>query len=267
MSNNLKILNKIKCEFAEQDTRWQFRAELDWKILFREKSQEDYNEKIKEINNFFSNWNIVIEKETNLPYKIIWEKNFEIIIDYTLNEIFTWKKDYFINSKYLESPIWKAKYTEKSYELTKEEFERIEITDNEKFKIFFLQKLNNISNFSFTQDWYFKEIVNAYKILLWKIEIEKIQITNSKLIAVEEWTHRIIALNKLISEWKKLSYYSLWNLKTQIKNFLIKTTIEESKILEWHFSFDDMKVLNYNEIDEKPTNKRMISVIEWYKNF
>ncbi|MDQ7009913.1 MAG: hypothetical protein Q9M94_06485 [Candidatus Gracilibacteria bacterium] len=265
MNNNLNILNNIKCEFAEQDTRGQFRGDLGGKILFREESQENFDKKINEINTFFSEGNIVIEKETSLPYKILKEKYCEVIIDFTLNNIFTGKKEYFINSKYLESPIGNAKYTAKSYELSKEEFEKINLSDNEKLKIHFLEKLNDISNFSFNQDGYFNEIVNAYRILLGKIEIEKIQITNSDKIAVEDGTHRIIALNQLIYDGKKLSDYGLSNLKNQIKDFLVKATIEESKIMEGHFNFKEMEILNYNEIDEQPTNKRMLSIIKGYK--
>lgn len=255
MENNLKILDNIKLEFAEQDTRGQYRAILNWKILFREVDEESYNEKIKEINSFFENSNVVIEKETWLPYKIKQDKNLEIFIDFILNKIFTKKEEYFISSKYLESPIWKAKYTSKSYELTKNEFEKINLTKNEQFKITFLEKLINIDNFNFTQDGYFKELVYAYKILLDKIEFEKLQVTNDDIMVVEDWTHKIIALVELLKEAKTLSNYSLNTLKNKIKYFLINIVIIESKMLEWHFKFTDMEVLNYSDIDEVPSDR------------
>jgi len=254
MTNNLKILEEIELEYAEQDTRWKYRAKLDWKILFREQDQESYNEKIKEIKSFFEGKNIVIEKETNLPYKIKEDKYLDIFIDITLNKIFTGKNEYFISSKYLESPIWKAKYTSKSYELTDEEFNKIRLSDNETFKIQFLENLANIENFSFTQDGYFKELVYAYKILIDKLVPTKIQVTNDDTMLVEDWTHRIIALSELIKEWNILTWYSLDILKEKIKVFIKNTPILESKILKWDFKFSDLEVLNYSEIDDEPSD-------------
>ena len=265
MKNNIKILDNIELEFAKQDTRWQFRAKLSWKILFREINQKEYDKKIKQINNFFNSGNCVIENETNLPYKVIENKKLEIHIDFILNKIFTGKKQYFINSKYLQSPIKKAKYTPKSYELSKSEFEQIKLNNNEQLKINFLENLENISNFLFTQDWYFLEIVLAYKILLSKITNNKIQITKTKKIIIEDWSHRIIALVQLIKEWKKMSPYNLYNLKDKIKQFLVDTVIIESKLLKWHFIFEQMQILNYNKIDEQPNEKRMREIINNYR--
>lgn len=266
MENNLEILNSIELEFAEQDTRWQYRGKLNWKILFREVDEISYNERIQKINSFFEKQNIVIEKETWLPYIIKENNNLDIFIDFTLNKIFTWKEEYYINSKYLESLIWKAKYTSKSYELTKENFEKINLTENEELKIKFLEKLINIDNFIFTQDWYFKEVIYVYDILLDKIEFEKIQITIDDIMIVEDGTHRIISLVNLLEKWKTLSDYSLNELKNKIKTFLINNTIVESKILEGHFKFKDMGVLDYNEIDEEPKNERVRNIIEGHRN-
>ena len=261
MTNNLEILNKIELEFAEQDTRWQFRWILNWKTLFREASQQDFDNKIKSINDFFSGWNIVIEKETSLPYKISKNKNFQIFIDFTINKILTWKNEYFINSKYLESPIWKAKYTAKSYELTSQEFEKMTLTENEKLKIIFLEKLEDISNFYFIQNWYSDKLVNAYKILISEVNKNEIQITNSEKIIIGEWTHRVIALTQLLQEWKSLTPYSLDKLKNKIKTFLIDAIIIESKTLSWDISFEDMKVLDFSEVEMK-VDQRIRNVVE-----
>jgi len=266
MKNNLQILEEIELEFAEQDTRWKYRGKLKWKILFREQSQESYNNRVKEINSFFENGNIVIEKETWLPYKIKSDNNLSIYIDFTLNKIFTWKEEYLINSKYLESPIWKAKYTSQSYTLDFDEFNKITLSENEQLKIHFLEKLKNIDNFDFTQDWYFKELVYAYKILLNKLEANKIIISNTETIIVEDWTHRVIALVELLKEWKNLSNYSLENLKDKIKTFLTNSIIIESKMLEWHFKFNNMEVLNYAEVDEKTDNIEVKNIIEGHKD-
>jgi len=265
MNNNLAILNDIELEFAEQDTRGQYRAKLNWKILFREVDEEWYNKRVKEINSFFENKNIVIEKETWLPYKINENKNLNIYIDFILNKIFTGKEEYLISSKYLESPIGKAKYTSWSYKLNKEDFEKINLTENEQLKINFLEKLTDIENFDFTQDVYFEELVYAYKILLDQIDFEKIQVTNDDSMIVEDGTHKTIALVELLKEWKTMNYYSLNNLKNKIKSFLINTKIIESKMLEWHFKFSDMKILDYSEIDELPSNDRVKNIIEWHK--
>jgi len=264
MENNLKILSDIELEYAEQDTRGQYRAKLNWKTLFREVSKESYNKKIEEINSFFEDANIVIEKETMLPYKILEDKYLDIYLDFTLNKIFTGREEYFVSSKYLESPIWKAKYTSKSYELTKDEFDKISLSDNEKLKIQFLGNLINIDNFNFTQNGYFKEIVNAYKILLDKLEPTKISVTSGWNMIVEDGTHRIISLVELIKDWKNLSKYSLDILKGKIKIFIKNTPIIESKMLNWDFKFDDLEVLNYSEIDEKPSDDRVNKIIEGY---
>lgn len=263
MSNNIEILSNIELEFAEQDTRWQFRAKLDWKTLFRAVTEEEYNEKIIEITEYFSNWSVVIENETWLPYKIKDNKNFEIIIDFYLNKIFTSKEEFFINSSYLESPIWKAKYTSKSYILSEENFKKLEISENEKLKINLLQKLDNISNFTFTTDWYFQELIYAYKILLNEEYSNNIQINNSESITVENWKHKILALIELINEWKKMWNYSLNNLKEKIKLFLINNNILKSEISKWDFIFENMNILKYPEIKEEPKNEKIRDIIKW----
>lgn len=270
ISNNKNIDLNIVLEFAEKDFRWNFRGILNNKIIFREKTKENFDARLKEIKNFFSNWDIVTEETTWLPFKI--DKN--KYLEFSLYTILQWwdKEEYFINSNYLESPLSKAKYVSSNYKISKEKTKQIinnlEKKDKEKYNFLYIL-FNQKDKINFTQDTYFKELLEAYNATKSWFEDSIIKITNLSNLKwnefiVEDWTHRILALLNFIKEYKETtSYFKKWDLERLIiELFSTKIKLVESKMKTWwYFTIDQLSTINIKEIDETPSNSKILKYL------
>lgn len=256
---NIKI--NLDCDFSNK--KWSFRWILNNKILFRTDSKEEFNKKMKEIETFFSESGLLQEEHTKLPFKIRKDKILKTLLFSVLQG--EDKINFEVKADCLTSPLSKARFVSSYYLLPKKIKNKLILSlDSKERNIYnFLYILFNKSNIlKVNKPWFFKEILEAYAATKKWFEDSKIKITNLDNIKapnylLEDWTHRVLALLKILEDYKTSdSYFTKYNLETVILNLFSNLILEESKMIynNSYYSVKDLKPLNIKELDETPKN-------------
>lgn len=235
--------NSLEIIINENDLRWAYQLKQNWKTLFKFKTEEEAislkEDIIKELLKSIEDWEyIAIIKQWNTFYWL--EDNVFTLIKLENQEEIYINNNLFKDDKVIEKYYMDLFLKEEIINLLKE-----------KYKNDFIYLLYK-KQIKFSQDSYFKEIFEAYKIIL-KEELKHWIYLNNPIInfweieaceyewklCIQDWTHRVLALLDILWEEEILRLLTKIKFKQVDKNF-------------WSickFNKEDLKVENFKNID------------------